>query len=287
MLPVTLKKRADDQAFQDEAKLVEEAKHNPGGPAESQLLTKYLPAMYGIAQKYMSYDGTTYKSKIHDLPTTDDMVQDSFETFRKTVNDYDPTRNVKFHTLLHTYVDQYLNNKRKETKAKGRAPTIEIWDDTKKEYRDVVVDPLSIYDPANKGGFGGGRESDRPKEIVDFIQEALSERPDWQMHYDHLVNLIDQELTTDKKKDVFRKLLEHGLHSKRLKNIREELGLKPSELSNILGRDIYPAVVKVLRESDPSFQAPSLEPEAPEAIPAEPAVEPAPESAAAQELASE
>ena len=239
-----LKRSPEDQAkFDEEAASIDKAKTDQD--AKDVLVHKYLGTLYSIAKDYMAWetgaDGRTRSiGKIHDLPEIEDIVNASLEPFETAVQSYDPKVDVKFHTYLQNGVRQFLDNLYKAQAVQKRMPHAEVWDEGTKEFVDVPVKPLSIHETVK------GKTGEEASEIIDSIKDEITSRPDWKTQYDMLVEEVDSLLNSDLKKQVFRKLVEFGFMTKKLTEIGQELGLKPSALSNIIGRDIKPAVEQVL-----------------------------------------
>lgn len=230
-------------SFDEESQLVEQARTDPA--AETKLVEQYLPMFFSIAREYTNV--SNYRmTRFQQLPTVDDVAQECYEPFKKAIQDYDVSRGFKFITLAQTYIRQHLDNLLKEERTQKAAPHQTVYDDNKKEYVEIAVQPTSLDQTVKSktGPFGGDE-----KQVIDFIHDEITSRPDWILHYDELVKEIENELNSDKKKEVFRRLVELGMQPKKLKTLREEMGLNPSELSNILGRDLYPAVMKVLNRN--------------------------------------
>jgi len=225
-------------SFDEVTELVNRAKTSPA--AEAELLKQYLPMFFSIAKEYWNYPEN--RSRIQNLSEIDDIVQESYEPFKKSIRDYDASRGFKFITLAERYIRQHLDNLLKEERALRRHPHVKTWDESVKKFVPVYSpQPVSIYKDIVPSEVG-----DELELIIDTLRAKVTENPDWQVHFEFLVQRVDELLDSQIKKDVFHKLLEFGLQPKRLKQIRQELGLSSSALSNILGRDIYPAVEKAL-----------------------------------------
>ena len=235
MIIVEIKKLAQDEVLD----LVNRAKTNP--EAEAELVKQFLPMFYSIARNYTNY--STGRSKFHNLPEIEDIAQESFEPFRNAIRDFDPSRGVKFITLAEKYVRQHLSNILSAERQLRRTPTIKKYDPTVKRFVEVPVESVSLESPVSSES-----DDEDQRVLLDTIKDTIASTPHWRVHYDELLKDVENELDSNIKKEVFRKMIEVGLQPNRFKVVKDELGLGSSQITNIVGRDIYPAVLKVLEK---------------------------------------
>ena len=149
--------------------------------------------------------------------------------------------------LADPHVEQDLRNYVKNQAQGGKQPEQEVEHPVTKVKFNIPKATESADKTVSVG------EEGETLRVIDMMADDIQSRPDWQSTWDILVNEVEAELdkqrNADTKKTIFRKLLEYGLNppSGFLQEIQEEVGMSPSALCNLIGRNIQPVVEKVVK----------------------------------------